>query len=79
MKDIPLCKLSVGENATVSYIEPCGDIKRRFFEIGFIKGRPVKCIAISSCGDPKAYSLCGSLVAIRNCDSIHIYVRAEEA
>lgn len=69
-----LCSLVPGEKARVVDILPCGDIRRRFLDIGFIKGTEVECVARSIFGDPSAYRVRGTTVAIRDNDCRSILV-----
>ena len=69
-----LCSLIPGEKARVVEILPCGDIRRRFLDIGLIRDTEVECVAKSPFGDPSAYLVRGATIAIRNEDSSSILV-----
>ncbi len=69
-----LNELKEGQNATVTDIKLSGAIRRRLLDLGLIKGTEVKCIMKSHHGDPIAYRIRGALIALRNCDTEHIYV-----
>ena len=72
-----LNKLKTGDKAQVLGINARGGIKRRFMDIGLVKGTPVTCVAVSPQGDPKAFNIRGAVIAIRNCDSRLVAVRDE--
>ncbi|MBQ6825562.1 MAG: ferrous iron transport protein A [Clostridia bacterium] len=69
--------LKVGENGVVSEILTNGNIRRRFIDIGLIKGSLVKCVGISPFGNPKAYLIRGAVIAIRKNDCADILVTNE--
>ena len=64
-----LNKLQIGEKATVSELLTKDHMRRRFSDIGLIKGTEVECVGISPAGDPKAFLIRGAVIAIRNDDS----------
>ncbi len=66
---ITLNELNLGEEAMVGSVEANGGLKRRFLDIGLIKGTKVKCVAVSPQRDPKAFLIRGAVIAIRNKDS----------
>lgn len=61
--------LGTGQKARISDISLCGAIRRRFFDIGFVPGNEVECVCVSPLGDPKAYLVNDTIVAIRTNDS----------
>ncbi|MBR6509931.1 MAG: ferrous iron transport protein A [Clostridia bacterium] len=69
--------LKVGEKAVVSEILTDGAMRRRFIDIGLIKGCLVKCVGISPFKNPKAYLIRGAVIAIRNGDCADIMVSGE--
>lgn len=64
-----LDRLSVGESAEIIRILPSKDIRRRLLDIGLTKGTRVECVGRSPLGDPSAYLVRGTVVAIRNSDA----------
>ena len=48
---------------------------RRYGELGINVGSIVECVGRSLLGDPKAYRIRGSVLALRNCDSKNIIVK----
>ena len=67
-----LNELSVGETATVSELLTEGSMRRRFLDVGIAKGTVVTCTGRSPLGDPSAYLVRGSLIAIRKSDAYGI-------
>ncbi len=72
-----LNELNIGEDARVNELLGTGALKRRFMDIGLIKGTEVKCVAISPQGDPKAFLIRGAVIALRNKDSGTVTVGEE--
>lgn len=70
-----LSELHYGEQAVVDKILNCEDIRRRFLDIGIIKGTLIKCVGISPAKDPKAYLIRGGVYAIRQDDAKYILMR----
>ncbi len=66
---ITLNQLNLWDSGTVKEIFADGQLKRRFLDIGIIKGSKIKCVAISPQGDPKAFFVRGAVIALRNEDS----------
>ena len=70
-----LDKLNEGESATVIKINLSGAIRRRLLDLGLVEGTRVECVLKSRKGDPVAYRIRGALIALRNTDSKHIYIK----
>lgn len=70
-----LCDLNTDEKGEIIRILSKGPIRRRLRDMGLIEGTGVKCQLISPCGNPKAYRIRGSLIAIRNEDAKDIYIK----
>ena len=51
------------------------NIRRRMFDLGFIKGTKVKPVLKSPSGDPIAYEIRKTLIALRKEDSDHIILK----
>lgn len=65
---IGLDSLQSGEWGIVRQINCRGGIRKRFFDIGLTENTAVKCVGVSPMGDPKAYLIRGTTMAIRNKD-----------
>ena len=70
-----LCDLNTDEEARVVKIYNQGPLRRRLMDIGLIENTRVKCVMISPLGDPKAYLIRGSVMAIREEDSRLIKIK----
>jgi len=78
---MPLCTmdtLKIGEKAIIKDIDKSSSMKKRLFELGFIPGAKVECVLISPLGDPKAFLIKNTVMALREEDSQKITVNIVE-
>ena len=73
-ENIYLNKLDVGEIATVSYIFDEEDMRQRLEDVGIVEGTQIKCLMKRPLGDPTAFLIRGSVIALRREDSKNIGV-----
>ena len=73
-----LADMKVGELCIVKEISVCGDMNRRFIDIGLIEGTRVQCVGESPAKNPKAYLIRGAVIAIRREDCKEILVENRE-
>lgn len=64
-----LAELTVGSTCKISYVELEGLLRRRILDLGIIPGTYVQCVRKSPAGDPIAYKVRGSTIALRNADA----------
>lgn len=69
MKIKTLDLLKPGCTAVIKEIKNDASIKRRLFDMGFIKNSIIECVMSSPLKDPNAYLIRGTLIAIRNNDA----------
>lgn len=69
-----LSTLSVGERGRIVAVTNRGAIHRRLMDIGFTEGTRVECMGRSPLGDPTAYAVKGTVIALRREDAAGIYV-----
>ena len=62
---LTLSQLPPGCTATIRLLSAQGAIRRRLLDLGFTEGSKVKAIRRSALGDPTAYLVRGSLIALR--------------
>lgn len=72
METLTLDKLTPGSCAHVKNIKAVGETKRRLYDLGFIRGTLVKALRKSPGGDPHAYFLRGTVIALRQEDAAKI-------
>ena len=69
-----LCDLGVNQKCIVSRLNSSGIMRRRLMDIGIVPGSLVECVLSSPSGNPMAYFVKGSIIALRNCDASDIEV-----
>ncbi|NLT09739.1 MAG: ferrous iron transport protein A [Ruminococcus sp.] len=67
-----LSSLNTGESCIIHSIEHCGSLRRRLMELGFVPGAKAGCLHRSS--GMTAFSISGTVIALRRCDSEMIKV-----
>lgn len=72
-----LNKISTGEFAVVLSIDTELSLKQRLYDIGLVPGTKIKVVHQSPSGNPRAYLVRGTVIALRNCDAEKISVRVE--
>ena len=68
-KTVTLSRLSPGERGIVLDLTTVGAMRRRLLDIGLLRGTEVTCVGQSPAGDPRAYLICGAVIAIRRRDA----------
>lgn len=66
---LALNQLQVGESAEVADIFSGDEMKRRFQDLGLIRGTKVVCVAESAFRDLRVYQIRGAYIAIRSGDA----------
>lgn len=72
-----LDKVSTGELAIIVAVDTELSLKQRLYDIGFVPNTKVKVIHQSPSGNPRAYLVRGTVIALRNCDAQRISVRVD--
>lgn len=76
MNDIvTLNTLTLDEDCIISKINSTGIMRRRLMDIGVAPGTVVSCVLKSPSGNPSAYLIKGSVIALRNDDAKQIEVK----
>ena len=68
-------ELKLNEEAIIYLVKADDSIKKRFLDIGLVKGTKVKKVLISPGNDMVAYLIKGAIIAIRKDDTKDILVR----
>lgn len=74
-----LKNLDLKKGAYISFIDIKPSTKRRLIDLGFSTGRYVVPVFKSPLGDPTAYSVSGSVIALREDIASHIMVTEENS
>lgn len=69
MKKNSLDKLPLNENGYIIDLKSNGALRRRMLDLGLVKNTKIKPIFISPSGDPRAYEVRGTVIAIRKKDA----------
>ncbi|HHY95921.1 MAG TPA: ferrous iron transport protein A [Firmicutes bacterium] len=72
---LPLSELHPGETGHVQDLLLEGPIRQRLLDLGFTPGTSVKAVRRSPLGDPVAYVVRGSTIALRRKEAERIVVR----
>lgn len=60
-----LSSLKEGESSIIEKVKINGAMKCRLYELGFTNGTQVECVQRSFSGDPTAYYVKGTVIALR--------------
>ncbi len=71
-----LCDISVGDCVCVSEVQSSCALRRRLRELGLVEGTAVECLGESPGGDPRAYFVRGTVLALRRQDAEGVLVEA---
>ncbi|MGC4378726.1 FeoA family protein [Fictibacillus sp. Mic-4] len=69
---IPLSQVKTGEMFQINKIQLEGPLKRRLLDLGFIPGAVVEVLQKSPLGDPVAYRVSNTTIALRKEESLLI-------
>lgn len=73
-----LNEIKPGEHATVAGIAVTDSLRRRLADLGLIPGTTVECVGVSPAGDPSAYLIRGSVIALRRRDCGGILIAGDD-
>lgn len=71
---IPLSAIETGRMCRIASLNLQGLLRRRILDLGMVPGTPVQCIRQSPAGDPIAYMVRDTLIALRREDASQIDV-----
>lgn len=74
MKIENLNQLPLNKSGKINKIEYGEGIKRRLLDMGLVKGTEITPILISPSGDPRAFLVRGTIIAIREEDAKNIKI-----
>ncbi len=72
-----LADLNINESATVVALQSSDSMRRRLLDIGLTKNTVVTCVGQSPAGDPVAFNIRGSIIALRRSDCEKVIVRGD--
>lgn len=71
---VPLSTLKPGEKSNVVHLDVIGLLRRRILDLGIVPGTVLTCIGKAPAGDPVAYLVRGTVIALRCEDACLIAV-----
>lgn len=71
---ISLINLKIDSTAKIEHINCSDNIKRRLLDLGIVPETTITPVFASTCGDPIAYEVRNTILAIRNQDAKNIFV-----
>ncbi len=76
MKTTTLDKLDMNNRAVILDLNCKGDLRRRLLDLGLVNGTNIKAVLKSPMGNPIAYDIRGTTIALRKEDSklINVYL-----
>ena len=74
-----LAALPVGKSGIIASVSADAPARRRLHELGFISGNEVQTLFRAPLGDPTAYAICGTVMALRKKDAEKIIVKIKKA
>ena len=69
-----MCDMMPGERGTALTVRGEKTMRRRLMDLGLVKGSGISCLHRSVMGGVKAYSICGAVIAIRDCDCADVVI-----
>lgn len=69
-----LSEIQPGECAIVTGMEPFAKMRRRIQDLGIIPGTRIACVRKSPLGDPCAYLVRRTVIALRKADARQIWI-----
>ena len=75
METTTLDKLDINNNAVILDLKCKGDLRRRLLDLGLVNGTKIKASFKSPIGNPIAYEIRGTTIALRKEDSRLINIK----
>ncbi|HHY21760.1 MAG TPA: ferrous iron transport protein A [Bacilli bacterium] len=69
----PLSECSYGDRFLIKEMKVEGVLRRRLLDLGFVKGAEITVLQKSPLGDPVAYRVSGTIIALRNDETSKIF------
>ncbi|MGI6363731.1 MAG: FeoA family protein [Bacillota bacterium] len=73
-QSMPLSQLPFGRRGVVRELRAGTGSRRRLLDLGLVVGTPVETVLRSPAGNPMAYDIRGTLIALRNAEAGQIIV-----
>lgn len=70
-----LLSAAVGTGGIVERVDVPGGLRRRLMDLGLTPGASVVCLFAAPSGNPRAYRVCGAVIALRSSEAALIYLK----
>ena len=70
----PLSRLPLGRSARILSLSAPEPLKGRLMDLGFVPGSEIRPLFAAPLGDPRAYLICDTVIALRQRDAAHVAV-----
>lgn len=70
----PLSRLPLGRRARILSLSAADPLKSRLMDLGFVPGGEIEPLYAAPWGDPRAYLICETVVALRQRDAATVTV-----
>lgn len=70
----PLSRLPLGRTARVLSLSTPEPLKGRLMDLGFVSGSEIRPLYAAPLGDPRAYLICDTVIALRQRDAATVAV-----
>ena len=74
---LPLSRLPLGRSARVLSLSAGEPLKGRLMDLGFVPGGEITPLYAAPLGDPRAYLVCDTVIALRQKDAADVAVEAQ--
>lgn len=71
---LSLTQLKEGQTGKVKTLYTTGSMRRRLQDLGIVEGTTIECLQKSPSGDPVAYKIRGTIIALRSEDANKIII-----
>ena len=71
---IPLSRLPLGRSARILSLSAAEPLNSRLLDLGFVPGSPIRPLYAAPLGDPRAYLVCETVIALRQRDAATVAV-----
>jgi len=75
---IPLAQLPIGKHGRVHKLMTTGQVRKRMLDLGFVTDTIVEALYTSPLGDPIAYEIRGTVIALRSEEASTIWVEVND-
>jgi ferrous iron transport protein A len=72
-----LLAVPIGGSAVIDSLDVTGPVRRRLLDLGLTPGTKIKCLYEAPSGDPKAYLVRNTVIALRKTDASTVFLQCK--